>query len=281
MTQMKTMIALTVLLFSGNIFANQCTSDVQAETECCEMLKSLNQTKVSRLPTRDKRFCTLSVYNGDSSSGFRRFGFANDGQVSIFMQPGGNSQKSNSSQSFLIFPFGELPTGKFDADQRKLNLKSGSGQKWTFNSETSLPNTLEGCTLNVSSKFSLQDSGVKIHSCKKHLVIETPVEVGGEHIAYPDKLLTLRDPSGKSCQLKNSDLYEYIKEGKSYKDKLGRYFNSKFRFRTNQELAGSLRKLCPGLDVSMLMTAAAPSAGQIESADEKRARDILNGNTKN
>lgn len=133
--------------------------------------------------------------------------------------------------------------------------------------------------MTVSPKFSLQESGIKIQSCKKHLVAETPVEVGGEYIAYPDKALTLRDPAQNTCRLKNSDLYEYKKDGPSYKDKRGRHFTFKLKFRTNAEMGDKLGKLCPGLDVSMLKTEQRKAPRKTDPTDEKRARDILEGGT--
>lgn len=267
-----------LIFCSGAAYGESCKSDDQAQHECCELFKTKNQTKFSRLATLDKSVCTMSVFAGDSNSSFRRFGFASDGQVSVFLQPGGNKQKSNSSQSFLIFPFGEIPSGQFGADE-KLQVNSGSGQKWTFNTQTALPSALEGCSLTVSPKFSLQESGVKIQSCKKHLVAETPVEAGGEYIAYPDKPLTLRDPAQNTCRLKNSDLYEYKKNGSSFKDKLGRHFTFKLKFRTNGEMGEKLGKLCPGLDVSMLKTEPRKAPRKTDPAEEKSARDILEGGT--
>lgn len=275
---MNHLIIFSVLFFYGTAFAANCKSDEQAQFECCELLKTKNQTKFSRLATLDKSVCTMSVFSGDSDSSFRRFGFASDGQVSVFLQPGGNRQKSNSSQSFLIFPFGEIPNGQFVGDE-KLQVSSGSGQKWTFNTQTALPSALEGCNLTVSAKFSLQDSGVKIQSCKKHLVAETPVEAGGEHIAYPDKTLTLRDPANQTCTLKNSDLYDYKKTGTSYKDRRGRHFTFKIKFRTNAEMGEKLGRMCPGLDVSMLKAEQRKAPRKTDPTEEKRARDILEGGT--
>ena len=93
-------------------------------------------------------------------------------------------------------------------------------------------------------------------------MIETPVEVGGEYIAYPDKILTVRDPGQKSCQIKNSDLYEYKMSGKSVKDKLGRYFSMKLKYKSNQEMGLKLKQLCPNLDVSMLLRENSSSSHQ-------------------
>lgn len=277
---MQKIILLFILFLSDGVFANNCKSDDQADIECCEFIKSMNHTKANRLQTFDKSVCTLSVYNRDSDTSYRRFGFGSDGQVSIFMQPGGNKQKINSSQSYLIFPFGEYPTVKYNADE-KLHVRTGSGQQWTFNTQNSLPIAIAGCDISVSSKFSLQESGVKIQSCKKHLVIETPVEVGGEYIAYPDKSLTVRDPNQKSCQIKNSDLYDYKKGRRSYKDSRGRYYNIKMKFKSNRELGQRLQKICPGLDVSMLLKDNSSSSREIDPAEAKRALDILEGRTQN
>ena len=277
---MQKIIFFFNLFISSVVFANNCKSDDQADFECCEFFKSVNNTKISRLETLDKSICTLSIYNVNADKSFRRFGFASDGQISIFMQPGGNKLKANSSQSYLIFPFGDYPTIKATGDER-LHVRSGSGQNWTFNTQNSLPIALEGCNINVSSKFSLQDSGVKIVSCKKHLVIETPIEVGGEYIAYPDKTITVRDPNQKACQIRNSDLYDYKKSGSSYKDKLGRHFTMKMKFKSNKELGLGLQKICPKLDVSMMLTSSVSSPKHKDSNEEKRARDILEGQTKN
>lgn len=266
---------LTLFLTTA-AWANSCKSDDQANSECCDFFKSKNHTKTSRISTLDQSVCTVSVYNGNSDTSYRRFGFASDGQVSIFMQPGGNKQKLNSSQSYLIFPFGEIPVVKYNADE-KLNIKSGSGQLWTFNTQNSLPIALEGCKLSVSPNFSLRDSGIKIQSCENHLVIETPVEVGGEYIAYPEKTLTVRDPNLKSCRIKNSDIYEYKKTGSSFRDKLGRYFNMKVKFKSNREMGLKLKKICPHLDVSMMLATTSNSAKPADTAGDTNKRNALEG----
>lgn len=233
----------------------KCKSAQQTELGCCEFTENfMSSTQVARIQTRDKDVCTLKVSNSDTKRSFRRFGFASDGQVSIFIQPGGNNQKNNSMQSYLIFPFGENPNVK-DGDDKKFYVKSGSGQTWVFDKMTSLPTSLEGCKVNVNSKFSLTNSGVKIELCKKHLVISTPVEIGGEYIAYPDKSLTVIDPAGESCQIKNSDLYKY---GRA-KDKRGRHHDAKMKFKSNDDLGIFLGNICPRLNVSMMLKASASS----------------------
>lgn len=266
------LIIFLLCILHSIVNAENCRSDEQIESQCCEFFKSMNNTKATRIQTFDKTVCTMSVYHRDSSASFRRFGFASDGQVSVFMQPGGNKQKTNSSQSFLIFPFGEIPSVKYNSDER-LKVNSGSGQSWSFNTQSGLPVALEACDIKISSKFSLQDSGFKINSCKRHLIIETPVEVGGEYIAYPDKTLIVKDPEGKNCKIKNSDLYSYRTTGKSYKDKLGRHFDFKLRYRSNYEMGQNLKKICPELNVSMLLNTKISNS----SKEESRARDILEG----
>lgn len=274
---MKLSILIFIFLASDITQADNCKRDDQAEFECCELFKSISSTKITRIQTRDKSICTMSVYNRDADHSFRRFGFGSDGQVSVFLQPGGNKEKRNSSQSFLIFPFGELPHYKYSDD--KLQVLTGSGQRWTFNAQSSLPVAVEGCDIQVSSKFNLQDSGIKIRSCKKHLVVETPVEVGGEYIAYPDKLLTVRDPEGESCQIKTADLYNYKKTNYSYKDKLGRYFDVKLKFKSNRELRERLKKICPKLDLSMLNHRSESPSPTSGSSYKEKSQDVREGQT--
>ncbi|MGZ3691420.1 MAG: hypothetical protein ACXVAX_07950, partial [Pseudobdellovibrio sp.] len=138
-----------------------------------------------------------------------------------------------------------------------IEIESGSGQTWTFDSKTSLPTQLEDCSLSVSPHFSLQNSGVKISSCSSHLVIEVPVEIGGEYTAYKGKPLTIKDPENKSCIVTTDDLFKYD-EKPPVKDGKGRYFSYHLKFKTNHELGVALKKLCGGLDVSMLTSHAAP-----------------------
>lgn len=266
---MLRILTIALLTTSLNTYAAMCKSDDQAQTECCEFVRVTNLTQATRLQTLDQSACTMSVYHTDSNSSFRRFGFGSDGQVSIFLQPGGNKSKSNSSQSFLIFPFGQQPNINFDGNGKAL-VKSGSGQAWTFSTQSALPVALEGCSIQIKSNFTLQDSGVKISSCRNHLIAETPVEVGGEYISYPDKTLTLKDPRGGSCTVKNNDLYEYKAEGRSYKDKKGRFFNVKLKYKSNAELARNLKILCPSLDVSMLTNSSSTKARTPPKAEAVR-----------
>ncbi len=265
--------ALSILSLQINA-SEPCKSEEQAMNECCETRKATQLTRTSRLETNVGHNCTLSVYSTKADTSFRRFGFAGDGQLSVFIQPGGNSQKQNSSQSYLIYPFGELPISKVESDGT-LTVKTGSGQKIVFDPRTATPTSIEGCQIEVRPNITLQDSGFKIKSCEKHLVIETKVEVGGEYIAYPDKSLTIKDPKGHSCEVKNSDLYNYEKSGKSVHDRAGRFFTFAMKFKKNEDMAKSLKKLCPRLDVSMLKDKSPSPVNN--SAEEKRVLDILEG----
>lgn len=226
--------------------------DPTDKSQCCDFVQSQNQLSVSRMLTYDQGACALSVYHHQSSIRFRRMGFASDGQVSVYMQVEGSS-RNNATQSFLIYPFGENPTLNMGASGNQVEIDTGSGQKWTFNSENRLPTNVDSCSVTASPSFSTSSSGISLSSCENHLVVTTPVEVGGEYIAYPDKPLTLRDPKGKTCAITTSDLYDYIVKGpNNTKDRAGRYYNIKLKFRTNADMARALARKCPNIDVSVL-----------------------------
>ena len=216
------------------------------------MVKTVQQTDIQRIPSGNKVTCSLDVVNNNHDSSFRRFGISSDGQFSIFMKPGGDKVRGEATQSFFIFPFGEIPTA---VDQEsKINIKSGSGQKWVFNAHTGLPESLEGCDLTVSRNFSMTDSGVKIEKCEHHLVIKTPIEPFGEYIEYIDKPLDLYDPAGSVCHLINSDIFEYNLAHATARDKeKRRFFDVKLKFTTNNDLGNFLKTKCHKLDVSMLL----------------------------
>ena len=250
--RMKTLSILFILFSFNCSFAQYCTSDVQAATECCVLVKSVHQTNIQRIPSADNVTCSLDVVSSNHDVSFRRFGFSSDGQFSIFMQPGGDRAHANATQSFLLFPFGEIPMAK--EQESKINIKSGSGQKWVFNALTGLPESLEGCELTVNPHFSMSDSGIRISSCEHHLVIETPIEAFGEYMEYPAKPLVVHDPAGGVCHILNSDIYRYNLEHATASDKAkGRFFDVKLKFKTNHELGQHLKAKCPNLDVSMLM----------------------------
>jgi hypothetical protein len=227
-----------------------------SKSQCCAFVQQHDQAKVSRISTLDGN-CSLNVVHQNSNRSFRRFGFGNDGQVSVILQPGGNSQRAMASQSFLIYPFGEKPTAEPPSGGR-FAVNSGSGQRWVFDTQTALPVSLSNCRLTVSPTFSLTNSGVSIASCKNQLVIETPVETGGEYIAHADGMLTIRDPAGTTCRVRSSDIYRYITKGpNNTKDRANRYYNIQVKYRSNSEMAQQLRRLCPRLDVSMLTSRSA------------------------
>lgn len=231
------------------------------KSSCCSYNVDQGPTAISRLATYDQSACSLSVVLDSPGNRYRRFGFGSDGQVSIYIQTS-PAKGANSTQSFLIYPFGENPAvnlGSAIGSANNFQVDSGSGHKWTIDSMTSLPTSLEGCSISVSPSFTLSNSGVVISSCRNHLVVTTPIEVGGEYIAYKNKPLTIKDPKGKTCSLTTSDLYNHIEKGpKNTKDTLNRYYNVKLKYQSNQELANALRGICPGLDVSMLAPPRAP-----------------------
>jgi len=259
------------------VYAEQCKTDLQTQNECCEIIKTNQLTKIYRFEANDKK-CTLSIYNSDMTKSYRRFVFGEDGRITIIIEPNGNESKANSTQSYFLFPLGKRVYPYFDS-KGNMTIQSGSGQNWKINSSMSTPVSVEDCQVDVSSKFSLHESGFKIKSCEKHLLIETKVEVGGDYIAYPDKTLIVRDPRGQTCEIKNSDLYTYEKKGKErkeYMDSKGRYHNQTFRYTTNKELGVALKKICPNIDVSMLLKTE-PAPRKIDPEEEKKALDILEG----
>lgn len=242
-----------------------------SKNQCCPFVEMQGQANVSRIPTLDGS-CTLSVVDQNSRHSFRRFGFGSDGQVSVFMQPGGDAQRAAATQSFLIYPFGENPTAEPQSGGR-FAVNSGSGQRWIFDTQTALPVSLSNCRITVSPTFTLANSGVNISSCARHLVIQTPVEAGGEYIAHEDGMLTVRDPAGTSCQVHSTDLYRYIRKGPSNtQDRQHRFYNIQLKYRSNGEMAQQLRRLCPRLDVSMLTSG---SASEPTSPAPPRARPRL------
>ncbi len=261
---------LSSVLILTKASAQAC--DPTDKNQCCSFNLVKNQTKTSRIQALDQT-CSLSVVSQQTTRSFRRFGFASDGQVSVFMQPGGNSQRANATQSFLIYPFDENPTYEAGSGNN-FSIDSGSGLKWTFDSATSLPVSLESCSLSVSPTFTLHDSGVNINSCPGHLVIETPVEVGGEYIAYPNRKMTIRDPQGHTCEIDNSDLYRYIEKSENNThDRAGRYYNIKLKYSTNRELGQQLHRICPRLDVSMLTKVRPPFNLNVEGLTDPPASE--------
>lgn len=276
---MKKLIIANIILLSTYSFAGEFCNP-EDKTKCCDIVQSKHNTHISRLLTYDQSACTMSVRSGQTNVSFRRFGFASDGQFSIFIQPGGNSQRNNSTQSFLIYPFGENPTLNLSSGNQ-IQVDSGSGQTWIFNSQNALPTSIENCDLSVSSNFNLNESGINIDNCKNHLVIKTPLEVGGESIAYPNLSLTVEDPSGVSCQIKTNDLYNYLEKGTEFKDRKGRYYNIQFKFKTNRDLGLALKQKCPTLDVSMLLGTATPSNSFREAFGDFERQDEDSGNSNN
>lgn len=254
----KLLIPAFGLIFSSIAFSQIISSELCGmadKSSCCSFNVDQNATSISRLQTLDQSSCAMGVVLDSPGNRYRRFGFGSDGQVSIYIQTSA-AKGANSTQSFLIYPFGENPTvnlGSAIGSANNFEIDSGSGHKWTINSMTSLPTALEDCVINVSTSFTLSNSGVSISSCQKHLVVTTPIEVGGEYIAYPEKPLTIRDPKGKSCAITTSDLYNYTEKGpKNTKDGLGRYYNIKLKYSTNADMARALRRKCPSLDTSVL-----------------------------
>ena len=254
----KNFFIIIFLIWNSTLYAdNSCNT--QDKNTCCAFSINKNTTKISRLESYLDKICALSISTERNNISFRRFGLGSDGQFSIYIHPGGFSQNANSTQSYLIYPFGENPTVSINTSSL-FSVDSGSGQIWRFNSETNLPVSIDDCEISVSSNFNLENSGVNISNCQNHLIIKTPLEIGGEAIAYPDLNLTITDPDGGTCQIKTNDLYNYLQRGAKYKDLRGRYYNIEFKFKTNRELGLMLRRKCPRLDVSMLVEAERPTS---------------------
>ncbi len=245
--------------------AERCQSGEPSSLNCCEFSSGTQMTRFSRLQSLDG-VCMLSVRSSNSDVDFRSFTFGSDGKFFIFMQPGGNSKKQNSSQSFVFFPNGDIPNSKIQS-QNSIVVNSGTGMNWKFDPATALPTSADDCSISIQKKFSLMDSGVQIKNCQNHLVLESKAEVGGDWLSYPEKTSIMRDPKGNSCELKHSDLYHFPD---NRKDRLGRHFTSKYKFKNNEDLGRMLKSRCPQLDLTVLKA-------NKNAAEEKRAREILEG----
>lgn len=275
---MKKIIFILIAFHFQNLFAaDTCDpSSSISEKECCWYpgSTSRDETQVLRMKNRAIGECILSVKTKSTKTPERRFIFSNDGRFTVTVDMNHNAKLG--TKSYQLFPIGEVPSYLLNADTKNIVIKSASGMNWKFDSNTSLPIAVDNCQIVVNKKYSQKDTGVKLHSCKNHLVIESQ-SIGEQDYFYPKKNAVIKDSNGKNCTLKYSDLYIYTGQNND-----GTFDNQEFKFKSNQKLAQMLKSKCSGTGIDLSPLTQKQSNPEedfanrkIDPKEEQRVKDLL------
>ena len=199
---------------------------------CPDQSEDLGPYSYRRLEYSKALGCVVSVKAksvGDSKP-TRYFNFFKDGQIQVKTQIGPISQtQSTGFRNYFILPANETPAIK-NLGGIGVQVKDSAGLKWNFN-EQGQAKSENGCKLKINPKVTWEnevtqnnkEGGFFISHCPGSIIVDIGFKRTRDPVLEKDRLVTIRDPQGKSCQVKNSDIFSYPK---SYEG-VFKYKNSK------------------------------------------------------
>lgn len=166
--------------------------------------------------------CMVNVKLRDSTDTkpARFFDFLKEGQIQITTQNGPVSKTdSTGTRSYFILPANETQSIK-SLGGLGIQVKDSAGLGWSFNEQGEITSE-NGCKLKVNPKITWEnestannkDGGFSINRCPGSIIIDVGFRRTRNPIDEKDRVIAIRDPQGKSCQVKNSEVFSYKDQG--------------------------------------------------------------------
>lgn len=238
-------------LFSFALFSTLLASalaSAQAEERHCPE----SQQQYGALQVNISQWCGLDVTTADwASKRYRTYSFNTEGGLMIFVRTDDSERLSRATGSRTFFLAPRTPdteprvtdVGTTDEGEGTIRIVGPAGQSAVFSTVTAQMLSLDGYDAKVASEITLANQGgVELKARPGSILIDTNWKTGGT--GYDQNRSTalspITDGAGRSCKVKNTQLFRYA-DGEGH-----------YRFKTDAQLAEFLKTSCPSLDRSRL-----------------------------
>jgi len=203
------------------------------------------QTDYDALQVTVNDNCMLSVGTSDfAAPRYRSYDFYPEGSLLVFVSTDDDPRLSRSTGSRVYFTAPrkvDVEPAVIGETGETVTVQGPAGQIAVFSKLTAQLISLEGYSVTVAPEILLTNRvGVEVKPNSGRLLIDTDFKLGGT--GYDpnrrDKPSFIRDGQGKSCTVKNLDLFVYV-DGEP-----------DFKFPDDASLAEFLKQKCPALDRS-------------------------------
>lgn len=169
---------------------------------------------------------------------YRSHAFFDDGLMMVFNSYGDGSDNNpnlTSAREFFFFPRRGAPQLTMDAAAQAVTVRMPDGGRVFFNPATAQIASLERGAVTVAARIDPADrGGVEIPSYAG-LMLDAGFRMGESPSGRPKADSTFRDAAGRTCAVKNAELFDYTPDG-----------DHAFKF-TDEQLSAWLAKRCPAL----------------------------------
>lgn len=168
---------------------------------------------------------------------YRAHAFFDDGLLMVFNSYGDGEGNPNltSAREFFFFPRRGAPQLTMDAAAGAVSVRMSDGGRVNFDAATAQIASLERGAVTVASRIDPADrGGVEIPSYSG-LMLDAGFRLGESPSGRPNAESTFRDARGRTCAVKNNELFNYTPDG-----------DHAFKF-TDAQLSAWLASRCPGL----------------------------------
>jgi hypothetical protein len=168
---------------------------------------------------------------------YRSYGIFSDGLFMVFNSygDGDNNPNLTSAREFFFFPRRGVPELTMDAKSGTVSVRMADGGRADFNPVAAQVSGFERGSAVVTPKVDPANrGGVEIPSYAG-LMLDAGFRIGESPSGRPNAESTFRDAAGKTCTLKNSELFTYANGDHAFKF-------------TDAQLSAWLKTACPGLN---------------------------------
>lgn len=190
---------------------------------CPNQYFKLNSYSFSQRFTSKLTGCSISASASSLSLPNRRnFRFLKGGQLSVVTEidsvKGGTA--STGGRFYFILPAGneismESPGSLF------VKVQDSAGLTWLFDEKDEV-STEQNCKLKINKKISWEsestesnkEGGFYLKSCPHSVIIDSGFKKGNNAFLNKASHSKIRDSKGNQCIVSNSEIFNYVKEGK-------------------------------------------------------------------
>ncbi|MCX7978840.1 MAG: hypothetical protein N2578_07535 [Bdellovibrionaceae bacterium] len=183
--------------------------------------------------------CAVSVHPVKvTNMVYRDYLFTSEGLLMVFNSFGwGPPSSDTGAREFFFFPRGTEAV-RFESDLEKdlFRVRMVNGKWVQFEGDFAQISAIESGTVKVSADVNRNNNGGIEFPSFDGLILDGGWLLGSSPFSHPSRSSTFRDGKGKTCQVKNSEIFTYSADGD--------YFH---RF-NDRDLKLFLARRCPGLD---------------------------------
>ncbi len=168
---------------------------------------------------------------------YRSYAVFGDGLFMVFNSygDGDNNPNMTSAREFFFFPRRGAPELAMDPKAGTVTVRMSDGGRADFDPATAQVSGFERGSVAVSPKIDPAVRGGVEIPAYAGLMLDAGFRVGESPSGRPDAASAFRDASGRSCTVKNSDVFAYANGDHAFKF-------------TDAQLSAWLKTACPGLN---------------------------------